>query len=861
MSARACRVLRFAAAALVIAAVALMGAAPAGAQRSPGSLAGSGASSASTDPADRKILDRAAALATLQTDLDRCEQLLAAQPPNANRADVGSLEEWARCSDMFDDFGFASRSIEQNWFGGSAHTEEGFDLTAYQLHYDQGGALDAGRKMQGAFMSFTWMLGVTVLRVAVWAFDWAANSRITDIVTTIPQQIRAEIAGTELVERLIRPVAVLVVVTAAGWAFLRRRIAQATSHLAWFMGVLLVGTMLLANPDGYYRFVLEFRQALGTVADVDGSGSVASGRDPTDDIDGGAAVAPLMSAIVHSPWEQLNWGGPPPTPDCEQRAADVLARRPSPVADWPREHMADCPAEADRHSHNPTVTRILATVIVGLAQVFMGLLVLSVALIALGTEVGLAVAFAVLPAVVALALFPGGRAIVAWWAATVAYGCVGLVISLLALQLLRIVLTAVMTAMSAAGVPMLARFLVFFVLALWLFLKRKAIPALGKKLSATLGGKVASGGGGGGGAGTAVAAGAIGALGGAAAMAGLANPAGAARGAALATGAARAARGAGRAGLSGAAQLTAARNPGGLAAQTLGATKAAGGTGLALGSALATAQMLGGNRNTATAAARQAGVSAQVASEFSTQTTAKQLVAARSRHTEPGTFALLAAHGGPRVLSAIAQNDSFNVPPELRDDIARGAKPAAIAERARSGAYGEYTPPAAVPVQGRAPGPAAASRDSAASAPAADAAPSDPAAAQQPQPDRPPTAPTPSAPPTDGPPGGQPQPSHPSQPASTQHPPSQGEAETSPIPPPASERTAPQPPAPQPQPDPSQRPRPQPQPEPQPQPPSADPSPPNSTPPPGPSQPTSDAAEPPGPVPQPPSQRPPQGSD
>lgn len=632
-----------------------------------------------TDGSDRKILDRVQARDSLDSDVERCEQLGAESPPDASRSDIAALEEWARCAEMLEDFGFSDDMVEDAWFGSAARTQEGFAITAYEIHYDEGGFWRIDRKMQGSQMSFAWTLGVTSLRLGTWAFDWAANSRLTDIVASIPAAVRGEIESTRLVEVLLMPLAVMVVFATAAFAFLRRRTAKAASTLLWFGAVLVVATLLLANPDGWHRFVLEFRQALGSVAGIPADTTAGVGSD--DDVDAASAVAPLLSAAVHDPWEQLNWGGAVPAGDCEARAAEVLTRRPSATADWPREHMANCPPGAERHSHNPTTTRMIGTFIVAGGQVMLGLIILSIAMIALGSEISLAIAFSALPLVAVIAMFPGGRKVASWWGATTAYGAVGLVLSLLLLNIIRVVLNSVMVAMSNEHVPMISRFMVWFVVVLVIVWRRKDIKGLTKSISAKLGG--------GSGSNPAAigAAGAIGAVGGAAAMSQFAGGPG---GMAMAGMSARAARNAGSSMLGGAAQLATARNSEGRTARLLGSTKAAGGAGLAMGSALATAQALGGHRNAARSTALQGPVSQDVTQQYAEGRHAKRMIAARAPSTTPQQLVGLAGTGDKRLMGAIAEH--ANTPETMRSDIARGMSAQQIQTRAELGHYGEYVP-------------------------------------------------------------------------------------------------------------------------------------------------------------------------
>ena len=530
---------------------------------------------------------------TLQEDIEDCDTL-ASRPPGSSRADPGAIEKWSRCLELLEGSNWSDGSLETEWYGVVARTEHAA-VSSYRVHYDAGAWDHWSRKVQGWQMETAWGIGTWLLSLAVWAFDWVVNSRMTDLITGIADELRTMLMDSGLLGGLFGPIAILASCTAAAISVIRKRTSEGIGHLVWLAAVIAVGVMLVAESDTLYGEARKFRTDLSEIATDPAQRQAAQA--PNGDIDAGLIAQPLLTAIVHEPWQQLNWGGAvPDTPECRGRMVEVLARRPSATDDWPREHMEGCPAGAKTNSHNPSWVRVNATLLISGAMLFMALVLGGLALMALGAEIALAAAFAFLPAAVVFSAFPSsGRQVASSWLTMLIKGLLGIVIGLFGLRVVLVIYTAVAEHLTAEQVPLLARFAIFLVLSFCIWRYRKKIPALTRTIAGKFGGKlVGSGGGGGGGAAGGAVAGAIGGFGLAAA---------ASSGAGQATGllnTARAARGTlqkvtqpvARAG----AGLAQAYAPGSKTATTLGGTKAAGGTGLAMSTALAGAQLAGQRR-------------------------------------------------------------------------------------------------------------------------------------------------------------------------------------------------------------------------------------------------------------------------
>jgi len=502
--------------------------------------------------------------------------------------------------------GVHSNGATDSWLpaGSGARTTPGWSISRYSIYYDGGGYTDVGRKMRGEAMAWIWTGATYGLRIAVWAMDWVAAGRITDIIGVIPIEV-GEMLHREIVVGLqLRHIALTVMGIVSAWAIMRRRIAEAVGNMAFALVALALGAFVLANLAGYYEGARSTKALLVAAVLAEGDGQ----------INAAAMTAPLMDGVVHTPWENLNFGRNL-TGDCEIAAGvDILERAPSSGDHYPRLRIKDCPdgPTLDTFNRYPTGSRLFGALIVAFGQAAVAMLILAAALIGLTAELLLAAAFASFPVVAVAVAFPGGRSIAASWVSMLLRGIVGLAAGVLGLRLVAVVMTAV--AGNSDDLAFFERFAVFSLVAVAGWRMRKLVPQAAAKISATLGGKAASAGGGGSGAGGALAAGAAGGLIGGA-VGGLAAGAAAsqlmpAQGAGAAARAARRAASGTRRAASGATGLAAAAAQAsgreGAGTRLLSATKAgqraAYGGGLAVAAASAAGQALAHRNNIAQAA-------------------------------------------------------------------------------------------------------------------------------------------------------------------------------------------------------------------------------------------------------------------
>ena len=368
--------------------------------------------------------------------------------------------------------------------GGGARTTPGWSISRYALYYDGGGWKDFWRKQLGAATAGVWMAAIIGLRMAVWAMDWVAAGRITEIIGAIPIEV-GELLHKEIVVGLqLRHLALTVMGVVSAWAIMRQRIAEAVGNMAFAVVALALGAFMLANLVGYYDGTRATKALL--VAAVLGTDS--------DTIDAAEMTAPLMDSIVHNSWENLNFGRPL-RGDCEINAGvDILERAPSAGDHYPRLRIKDCPdgASLDAFNRYPTPERFFGTLVVAVGQAAVALMILSTALIGLTAELLLAAAFASFPVVAVIVAFPGGRSVAASWVSMLLRGIVGLAAGVFGLRLAVLVMSAV--AANSTALALFERFVVFSLVAIAAFKMRKLVPQAAAKISATLGGKAAAAG-------------------------------------------------------------------------------------------------------------------------------------------------------------------------------------------------------------------------------------------------------------------------------------------------------------------------------------------------------------------------------
>lgn len=516
---------------------------------------------------------------------EECDRLAETGDPNWIAAGCDRAAHYATGGDWVEHI-FPERSL--------ATTSHGWPILRYKMHTAKSGFLGI-TGVPFVILTMGWNLSVFVLQLATFALDWVVDQRVTAVIRHIPQFVAGILQRDIVVGLDLRFLGLTATAIAAGWGIIRRRTAQAFGNVAFALVALAFGGLMLANYDGYYQNVNNLKQQLTDQMLAVGASTTGTVPAAGSGVSAAELTAPLYTAIVHEPWEVLNFGRQLNS-DCEIKAAATILSADAGATDgMVRELIGACEGTTRPRTGVPLLTptptgilaffttkvataiggavspppptgpsmvafnegiptgRLFGVVMVMLGQIAAGLLILSTAVLAVVSELLVAVAFAVAPVAVVGAAFPGGRNLAGSWVTTLLRGILGLAAGLLFVNLAVIVLNFVINADPTGGdgtgtagnTNLFLRFAVFTVIAFAALKARKLIPAAAQKLAAAFGNKTAAAGAGGGAVGAAVAGGVAGGLvgglvkGGAGGGLGMANAAG---GVALAKGALSTAR-------------------------------------------------------------------------------------------------------------------------------------------------------------------------------------------------------------------------------------------------------------------------------------------------------------------------------
>lgn len=392
----------------------------------------------------------------------------------------------------------AKLTAPQGWFNSAEppRSSAGYTMELYHMHWSTGfwETMSMVKPVMGLAAEFTWKVGVTCLRVAAWALDWALGGKVTSYIMGLPEYLAGALQS-KVVHRLgLYGIALTMLAAVVGWHLARRRLAAAAGELGFAVVAFAVVSVMLvwawpgsdSGNTGYYDAAVNVRRLLGEgmtfgPVSLDGEPGTAA-----------AVMRPVIDAAVHTPWEHLNFGGPLTT-ECQVKAGrDILLGGAGTSGEGSVDALRNCDggsAMADFAS-SPSTVRVWAVFLVVAGQVAVAFLVFATAVVVLLSEVMLAAAFACLPLLAVGVLFPAGRRAAGAWFGLFLKGLTGYAAGMLFLSLVMIVIVQVIN--KSVGATMIERSLLFLLVALAGVKLRKLLPAAAAQVSANLGGQLSA---------------------------------------------------------------------------------------------------------------------------------------------------------------------------------------------------------------------------------------------------------------------------------------------------------------------------------------------------------------------------------
>jgi len=386
---------------------------------------------------------------------------------------------------------------------------EPYPLESYDLGCDEGAWNAFLRKLWCGAQALPFAFGKWAIGLGADLMGWALEFHLAEALTPVAGAL-SQVYDTSLVGPLgVRDLAWTLAMFVAGWHLLRGRGARGASEIAATFLIACIGSIVLANPQGYLEGSIDLAQnASGAVLEaIDdtlqpaGSASDAEAiRDRLSDI--------LRRSFVAEPYDLLNWGEPL-TGACATARDEILARGPWGSEDEPRDVMrsAGCTEQAAFNS-DPSDSRAAGSLIVMLAAIATTVLLVAIALVVFVAQLTLVAMFAGASLCWALALFPGpGRQLLWWWLSRLAWAVMATVGATFVLSWLAVTITAALNATTDLSI--IQRCLVALLIVGFAFRLRSQVGHNIESLSRRFGDRVAATAGQSPGRGTTMAAGAV----------------------------------------------------------------------------------------------------------------------------------------------------------------------------------------------------------------------------------------------------------------------------------------------------------------------------------------------------------------
>lgn len=324
-------------------------------------------------------------------------------------------------------------------------TSDEHPLTAYDIGCDEG-AWDAFlRKMWCGTQTLPFALGKWSIGLVTGVMDWAMDFTVAQTLTSFSDSL-SRIYATSFIGQLnIRDLAWTVALFVGGWNLMRARFADGAREIATTFIIAILGSIVLANPDGYLEGSATLAQnSSGAV--IEAVDSTMNGAQPDSD---SAAVRErlgfvLRQSFVAEPYDLINWGGSL-SGECAVARDEILRDGPWGSDDRPREIMREhgCESEAT-YNEKPSDNRAAAAITVAAASGLLAVLLGTLAVGVFAAQATLTALFAGASLVWVVALFPGARGILWWWLSRLVWAVLITFTSVFLLSWIAITVTTVL---------------------------------------------------------------------------------------------------------------------------------------------------------------------------------------------------------------------------------------------------------------------------------------------------------------------------------------------------------------------------------------------------------------------------------
>ncbi|MFV2198873.1 type IV secretion system protein [Nocardiopsis sp. LOL_012] len=359
----------------------------------------------------------------------------------------------------------------------------------YDITADTGGWQDWHLKLNLWLADSVMALNRTIVGGALWLLDWAFRFEAATLITE-PARTIGDTYQSQIIDRLGLPAFLLLL--GAAWCavhMMRGRVALGAGELAITLLISALATTVLADPaevllgeDGMLMHTRDTAMALTSVTLTHGT---SASTDPHQ------AAQPLTDALtdvlIVQPHQALNYGQTlDETHPCWDTYRQIVEQGPWGDDPAPRDMMDDagCADLAD-YNADPTMDRLLGTVLLLAASLIVNLLLVLLVCALLIAVIAMGVYVLLCPLVLVAALLPGGGRQLLWrWIGGVAKTLLAIIAICVFIAIFTVMIGAFMDA--STDLPLVARFALVDLVALGGLIGHRKLINAGNRASQRL---------------------------------------------------------------------------------------------------------------------------------------------------------------------------------------------------------------------------------------------------------------------------------------------------------------------------------------------------------------------------------------